>query len=161
MAQARETAMLSGPDGKIKSGEMEREDGRLVYSFDITTGHAIREVLVDAQSGVIVKEEKESESGESERKKPVASDLKLPVTMTQAHEAALAYNPSGKIMSGELERENGQWVYSIKMAMDGVTREVSVDAQTGAVVKDEVDSNDNDNDNDNDHDHDGQNEDRD
>ena len=49
--QARASALAKVPGGKVKSEELEKEDGRLIWSFDIaapsTTG--ITEVHVDAE----------------------------------------------------------------------------------------------------------------
>jgi len=52
---ARKTARAQVPGGEIESAELEEEDGRLVYSFDIDDeGDGIVEVLVDARSGEVV-----------------------------------------------------------------------------------------------------------
>jgi uncharacterized membrane protein YkoI len=55
-AQAEKTALARVPSGKIKSGELEKEHGKLVWSFDISTPHTrnITEVQVDAKTGKIV-----------------------------------------------------------------------------------------------------------
>jgi hypothetical protein len=55
-ARAEKIALRRAPGGKVKSGELEREKGHLVWSFDIgsTTSGNITEVLVDAKSGQIV-----------------------------------------------------------------------------------------------------------
>src|ERR1700716_3075640 len=54
--QAEKTALAKVPNGKIKSGELEKEHGKLVWSFDISTPHSknITEVQVDAKTGKIV-----------------------------------------------------------------------------------------------------------
>lgn len=55
-AQAEKTALAKVPDGAIKSGELEREHGKLIWSFDIGTRGTrnITEVQVDAKDGKIV-----------------------------------------------------------------------------------------------------------
>ena len=55
-AQAEKTALARVPHGTIKSGELEKEHGKLVWSFDISTPHTrnITEVQVDAKTGKIV-----------------------------------------------------------------------------------------------------------
>jgi uncharacterized membrane protein YkoI len=61
-ATARATALKEVPNGKVKSSELERENGKLVYSFDIAapgkTG--VEEVNVDAVDGSVVSQEHES-----------------------------------------------------------------------------------------------------
>jgi uncharacterized membrane protein YkoI len=69
---ARATALKEVPNGRVTSSELEREDGKLVYSYDIKVpGKAGREeVLVDATTGAVVKREHESAKTEaSEMKK--------------------------------------------------------------------------------------------
>ncbi len=54
--QAEKTALARIPNGTIRSGELERERGKLVWSFDIGTNSTknVTEVQVDAKSGKIV-----------------------------------------------------------------------------------------------------------
>jgi uncharacterized membrane protein YkoI len=59
MDTARQTA-LAQVAGNIEEEELEEEDGRWVYEFDIrpvTTGAAKQEVVVDATTGAVVKVE--------------------------------------------------------------------------------------------------------
>jgi uncharacterized membrane protein YkoI len=55
-SQAEKTALGKVPNGVIKSEEIEREHGRLIWSFDIATSGTkdITEVQVDAKTGEIV-----------------------------------------------------------------------------------------------------------
>lgn len=55
-AAARVTALKEIPAGKIRSGELERENGKLIYSFDIKVAgkSGIEEVQVDAITGLVV-----------------------------------------------------------------------------------------------------------
>jgi uncharacterized membrane protein YkoI len=76
MDQARETALKRAP-GKVESGELEREHGKLVYSFDIRNAKGtITEVQVSAINGKVVRvehENKQQEAAEKEKenkKKP-------------------------------------------------------------------------------------------
>ncbi|MEP6811123.1 MAG: PepSY domain-containing protein [Chthoniobacterales bacterium] len=60
--EAEHIALAKVPQGKVKSAEIENEKGHLVWSFDITTPGSkdITEILVDAKSGQIVSEQKET-----------------------------------------------------------------------------------------------------
>lgn len=64
---ARATALARVKGGVIKDEEIEREGGRLVYSFDIkTAGRAgIDEVLVDASTGAVLSVKHESPADEA------------------------------------------------------------------------------------------------
>ena len=61
-AAARATALQQVPNGTVKSNELEREHGKLIYSYDITvpgkTG--IEEVNVNAIDGTVVAKQHES-----------------------------------------------------------------------------------------------------
>ena len=67
--QAQETALKRAP-GTVESGELEKEHGRLVYSFDIRNAKGtITEVQVSAITGRIVRIEHESKKQEAAEKK--------------------------------------------------------------------------------------------
>ena len=72
---AQKTALAKVPNGTIKKGELEKEKGKLIWSFDLTTPDTkdITEVNVDAITGDVVSVEKEA--AESEAKK-AAEDKK-------------------------------------------------------------------------------------
>jgi len=55
-ARAQKTALAKVPGGSIKSSELEKERGKLIWSFDIAMPKSrnITEVQVDAKSGKIV-----------------------------------------------------------------------------------------------------------
>lgn len=72
---ARATALARVKGGAIKDEELEEEDGKLVFSFDIKIAgkSGIEEVLVDAATGAIVSVEHESPADEAAE---AAKDLK-------------------------------------------------------------------------------------
>ena len=67
--QAEATALKRRP-GKVEDGELEREHGRLVYSFDIRNARGtIDEVQVSAITGKVVRIEHENAKQEAAEKK--------------------------------------------------------------------------------------------
>jgi uncharacterized membrane protein YkoI len=68
---ATAAAQAKFPKGKITSAEIEEEDGRLIFSFDLKTpGKAgIDEVNVDAMTGKVLKTEHESPKDEAKEEK--------------------------------------------------------------------------------------------
>ena len=77
--QATEIAQKKVPGGKIESTELEREHGKLVYSFDIRTSKpGVTEVLVNAMDGSIVSITHESPKKEAAEKKQEAKEKKKP-----------------------------------------------------------------------------------
>ena len=69
MAEAREIAHKKAA-GRIEGAELEREHGKLVYSFDIRNAKGtITEVQVDAKDGSIVSVEEENKAAEQKEKR--------------------------------------------------------------------------------------------
>jgi uncharacterized membrane protein YkoI len=69
-AQAQQIALGKAPGGTVKTCELEKEKGRLVWSFDIATPGTknITEVLVDAMTGEVVSTETETPAQEEKEK---------------------------------------------------------------------------------------------
>ena len=67
MKQAREAVLKAAP-GKIKEAELERENGKLIYSFDIRTKEGTMEVHINAIDGSVVSVETESAADEAKEK---------------------------------------------------------------------------------------------
>jgi uncharacterized membrane protein YkoI len=65
-AQARRTALARVPNGRVRSHELEREHGRLIWSYDIAVAGrtGIEEVTVDAITGRVVSHEHETPADE-------------------------------------------------------------------------------------------------
>jgi uncharacterized membrane protein YkoI len=72
--QAQATALQRAP-GTVESAELEREHGRLVYSFDIRNAKGtIDEVQVSAITGKIVRVEHENKKQEAAEKRKEARE---------------------------------------------------------------------------------------
>lgn len=77
---ARAVALRAVPHGRVASAELEREHGKLIYSFDIAVAgkSGVEEVHVDAMTGAVVAHEHESAQAErtearlEAREKPAA-----------------------------------------------------------------------------------------
>jgi len=68
--QALQTALAKAPGGTIKEGELERENGKLIWSFDISTPGTknTTEVNIDAITGDIVSVSTETPEQEGKEK---------------------------------------------------------------------------------------------
>jgi uncharacterized membrane protein YkoI len=73
-ADARKTALAVVPGGKVQSHELERENGKLIYSYDIKVAgkSGVEEVNVDAMTGEVVAHEHEDAKAEAKEKKAEA-----------------------------------------------------------------------------------------
>jgi hypothetical protein len=74
-ADAEKTALSKVPNGTIKEGELEKEKGKLIWSFDIAIPDSkdIKEVAVDAVTGEVVAVETETPQQQA---KEAAEDAK-------------------------------------------------------------------------------------
>ena len=68
--EAEKTALTKTPGGTVKEGELEKEHGKLVWSFDIATPGTkdITEVQVNAVTGEIVSVENETPAQQEKEK---------------------------------------------------------------------------------------------
>ena len=75
-ADARTTALAKVPGGTVASSELEKEHGKLIWSFDIATAASkdVTEVQVDAKTGKIVSTK--TETPDKERKEALAEKKK-------------------------------------------------------------------------------------
>ena len=65
-----EKIALKKANGTVEEGELEMENGKLVYSFDIRNKKGtITEVQIDAKSGKIVSVEEENKKAEAKEKR--------------------------------------------------------------------------------------------
>lgn len=69
-AEAESAALARVPGGNVKEGELEKEHGKLIWSFDIATAGStdISEVAVDALTGQVISVEKETAEDEAKEK---------------------------------------------------------------------------------------------
>ena len=69
-ADAQATALAQVSNGTVKESELEKEHGKLIWSFDIATPDTkdITEVNVDAISGQVVSKEMEKPEKEAKEK---------------------------------------------------------------------------------------------
>lgn len=74
-ADAEKTALAKVPDGKIENSELEKEHGKLIWSFDISMPNStnITEIQVDAKTGNIVSNKTETPKDQA---KEAAADKK-------------------------------------------------------------------------------------
>jgi DNA-binding beta-propeller fold protein YncE len=101
-AVATKTALEQVPGGKVRSSELEREKGKLIYSFDIKVAgkSGIEEINVDAMTGAIVAHEHEGPKAEKKEALQDALGQGVPGT---------SYHIVGKIAAGG----EGGWDYLI------------------------------------------------
>ena len=77
-ADARATALKEVPNGSVKSEELEREHGKLIYSYDITVPgkSGIDEVNINAIDGTVVAKQHETPKAEKNEAAQEAKEKK-------------------------------------------------------------------------------------
>ena len=77
-ATAAEAVIKAVPDGKISSVELEKEDGKFIYSYDVKVKgqSGVQEVHVDAMTGAVVSNVHETPADEKAEKAKEAKEAK-------------------------------------------------------------------------------------
>ena len=75
-SDAQATALAQVPNGTVKESELEKEHGKLIWSFDIATPGTtdITEVNVDAMTGAVVSKDVEKPEDEAKEAKGEKKD---------------------------------------------------------------------------------------
>jgi hypothetical protein len=86
MADARAMALRTVPNSTIQAGEIEREGGKLIYSFDMKVPgkSGIDEVNIDAISGKLVSHQHETPAAEKAEAKADAKAAKADAKAAKA-----------------------------------------------------------------------------
>jgi uncharacterized membrane protein YkoI len=127
LQEALHKALAEVPDGVVVKAELEKEDGRVVFSMDVAKGTSIVELHVDPVTGAILAREAESED--------VSALARGKVTLADAVASALAARP-GRAAAAEIEEKKGRLMAEVEVVgSDGKSAEAVVDLETGKVVE--------------------------
>jgi uncharacterized membrane protein YkoI len=122
--QATKTVLEQFKNATVESSELEREEGKLIWSFDLKIQGTTKEVWVDAETGAVIKTEEES--AEKEKAEQISE---------KAEKAALKKVP-GTVEKRDVKQVNGKKIYSFEIKKaDGKTVEVDVNAKTNTVIR--------------------------
>lgn len=140
--QSVETALLQVP-GVVMKTELECERGQAVYNIGIVDADSVwHKVLVDADSGLILKVKQEAkkkyyEDKDGEHKKLTAIELAQEAKISpQQGIDIVSQQIQGSVVKVELEEEQGEAVYKIEVVdTDGYKHKAVVEASSGAILK--------------------------
>jgi uncharacterized membrane protein YkoI len=95
MADARAMAMREVPHAHVQAGEIEREGGKLIYSFDMKVAHksGIDEVNIDAMTGKLVSKQHETPKAERAEAKVDAKEARAVAKEAKADAKAAKAKP--------------------------------------------------------------------
>jgi uncharacterized membrane protein YkoI len=136
METARATA-LNRVNGTITEEDLEKENGRLQYSFDIRDSNGkIWDVEIDAITGEVLKADDEEDDDDDDAENISPADTKAVKISMEAARAIALKRVSGTIVEEELEKEKGRLQYSFDIRdSSGKIWDVEVDAKTGKILK--------------------------
>ena len=120
MEEALKTALKHVP-GRVVEAELEEEDEATFYEIEIIDSDGmVREILVDANSGQIIKAARQGEVSY----KSVQEAIQLATEYYRWH-----------VVEIELEEDEDEAVYEVELVNQaGETREIEVDALSGQVI---------------------------
>ena len=138
--QAKAIVMKEVPNGQITKMELDYDHGRQVYEIEVMDGNVERDFDIDAETGTIVKMDMDHYHGHKHKNCNQNMNMAQPkVTYEQAKNIALKQSKNGKFKEIELKTKNGVQVYDVEIAEGIMDREILIDANTGAILRDKKD----------------------
>ncbi|QQS87722.1 PepSY domain-containing protein [Fusobacterium canifelinum] len=132
--QAKDIVKKEAPNGEITKFKLDKENGKMVYEIEVMDGNIEKEYEIDAETGAIVKMEKEQKGNKN------ANSVNNPkISYDKAKEIALKNSKNGKFKEIELKHKNGVLVYDVEIAEGFMDREFLIDANTGEILRDKKD----------------------
>ena len=128
-AEAEKTALAKVPNGKIKAAELEKEHGKLIWSFDISMPKSknITEIQVDAKTGKIASTQVETpkdQAAEAAADKKAATKDEVDKSL---HDTALAIiDARAKLKAAEAARRPNKTLGAVRRSVaEAVKRETT------------------------------------
>ncbi|MDC7955561.1 PepSY domain-containing protein [Fusobacterium simiae] len=132
--QAKDIALKEAQGGQITRFNLDRENGRMVYEVEVMNGNVEKDYEIDAETGAIVKLDQEQKNYGTNN-----SVNNPKISYDKAKEIALKQSKNGKFKEIELKHEKGVLVYDVVIEEGLVDREVFIDANTGAILRNRKD----------------------
>lgn len=137
--------------GTITELELEKEDNRLIYEVEVKDSGVEYDLKIDADTGEILKLEKEIKQEKQVKKQEVKKDQKQKVEVqkessknnamidvNEAIEIALAKFP-GTVEEAELDEDDGRYIYEIEIENGNKEAEFEIDAYSGKIIEMDID----------------------
>lgn len=150
--------------GEITEIELEKERGRVVYEIEVHDGKTEYDLLVDADTGEVLREKIDDRSDnvyddhdddqhkQKESSKPVVTEKKADdqkgakteeKLLTKEEAEAIALKQfDGTIKELELYEDDGRMLYEIELRNGNQEADIEIDAKTGEVLELDIDRDD-------------------
>lgn len=166
--EAKEIA-LKEVEGQVTKAKQDRDDGKDYYDFTIITDSEKYEVEVDANTGEIIKKEKDDDyivnnnqnnqttnpdnnqnstdnnqnntnnNGNNNNNNNVNNPTQTTISASEAQNIALNQVGGGYLTKCELDHDDGLTVYEIEIKNGNKEYDVEINAATGEIIKYEID----------------------
>lgn len=116
--------------------ELDRDNGKNIYEMEFISGSYEYDYDVDAETGAILKYEKERKDNHGANQQAPAN---APISQEDAQNAAFAHASvkaaDVRDLECELERDHGTLAYEIDFSAGGYEYEYRIDANTGSILR--------------------------
>src|SRR5699024_6547348 len=128
--------------GTVNEMELDEDDNRYVYEFELNTSKGEAEVKVDAVTGKVLEKEYDDDNDDDREEKNQFSKQNI-ITEQEAIDIAKKA-VDGTVNEMELDEDDNRYVYEFELNTSKGEAEVKVDAASGKVLEKEYDDGDND-----------------
>ena len=140
--EAQEIA-LKAIDGKVTKAKKQRDDGIDYYDFEIISDNQKYEIEVDANTGKIIKNEKDTDYVPSSNEASQNNNSQATtISIDEAQRIAMEkVGNNGYLVKCELDIDDGIQKYEIEIKNGNIEYEIDIDAISGEIIKYEEDRN--------------------
>ena len=140
--EAQEIA-LKAIDGKVTKAKKERDDGIDYYDFEIISDNQKYEIEVDANTGKIIINEKDTDYVPSSNEASQNNNSQATtISIDEAQRIAMEkVGNNGYLVKCELDIDDGIQKYEIEIKNGNIEYEIDIDAISGEIIKYEEDRN--------------------
>lgn len=141
LEEAQEIA-LKEVAGKVLKAKENKDDGISYYDFTIITDTEKYEIEIDANSGKILKTEKDVYIGINSNSAAPLEPTNTSITIEQAQQIALNRVGEGYLTKSELDYDDDDGIkkYEIEIKNGNKEYEIEINADTGEIIKYEEDN---------------------
>lgn len=144
LALALADAGVKAQDALVLKSALDWDDGKAVYEVEFCAADTEYDYDLDALTGAVVKKELDLPDYDWSHRDDYRIQHKAPVvsvTEDRAKEIALGKVPGATIVKCELDYEDdiGGYLYELELVVQGREYDCEIDAQTGGILKFELD----------------------
>ena len=129
---------LSEAEGRVESIELERAKGKQYYEIDIDNGEEDFDIKINALDGKVISINKERDDNDDNDQAEKEINGEKIISEQNAIEIA-EKEVNGMMKEIEIDEDDGQILYEVELQTKKGEADVDIDAETGKVLKVELD----------------------